>query len=651
MRETYWSSIVHGRIQRRRALAVSASFAASAAFLAACGSGSSNNKGSSSSSTAGSGATPTTSASSGSSSSSGASGATSSAQPGLLAQPQDTTAQAKTGGVLKDYVLADPRSLDPANPQANYNLIAPWVYSTLLVAKPGHLKAPTGELQGQLAESWEVSPDGLTITMKLRQGVKWHNRAPVNGRTFDVDDVLFSFKHYQDIGPLASLVFNSNAPDAPVLSATSPDGSTIVLKLKDPIVYIPNWFAAFGSFTGQIIMYPKEADGGYDLRNDIIGTGPFQLKDHEPSVKFTLARNPDYWDKTAAMVDEIDLPIVPDYTTRLAQLQAGNIYYANSTNTLKAEDVLNLKKSESRILLYQGPFSNGGAWVVTFGHLPAGQSKFQDERVRQACSMAWDRDLYINTTFNVDKFEAAGLPEVSKWNSHLQYDEAFEAGGWWLDPQSSEFGDNSKYFKHNLAEAKKLLSAAGFPEGFDVEVRFPNAAQFSLNDASQPLIGFWQDLGLKVKQNGLTDYTQGYIPNDRDASGDYEGIGIHSVTGNTPTQISPISSLVAQHLPSSGVTFHGYDINGKGDKSGDPTLIDMLKKAQTSQDVATQKSLVKQAQQYLGQKWYSMFFPGTAKGFWAAWPAVRNFYVWQGGTDETWLKYQWWIDSTRAPLG
>ncbi len=134
-----------------------------------------------------------------------------------------------------------------------------------------------------------------------------------------------------------------------------------------------------------------------------------------------------------------------------------------------------------------------------------------------------------------------------------------------------------------------------------MEVRFPNAAQFSLNDASQPLIGFWQDLGLKAKQNGLTDYTQGYIPNDRDASSNYEGIGIHSVTGNTPTQISPISSLVAQHLPSSGVTFRGYDINGKGDKSGDPTLIDMLKKVQTSQDVATQKSLIKQAQQYLGQ--------------------------------------------------
>src|SRR5690606_21251520 len=114
-----------------------------------------------------------------------------------------------------------------------------------------------------------------------------------------------------------------------------------------------------------------------------------------------------------------------------------------------------------------------------------------------------------------------------------------------------------------------------------MEVRYPNAAQYSLVDDAQLIIGFLQGLGLKIKDNGLTDYTQGYIPQDRDASGEYEGLGIHSVTGSTPTHIHPISSLVAQHLPSSGVTFHGYDITGAGDQSGDPQLIDMLQKAQT----------------------------------------------------------------------
>ena len=186
--------------------------------------------------------------------------------------------------------------------------------------------------------------------------MKWHNRAPVNGRAFDAQDVLASFDRYAKMGPLGTLVFNSASPDAPVLSDTAPDANTVVLKLKDPIVYMPNWFAAFGSFTGQIIMYPKEANGSLDLRNDIIGTGPFQLKSHTPSVNFVLERNPDYWDKDAAMFDTIEMPIVQEYAARIAQLKAGNIYYAVVGQHAAAEDVLTLKKDEPRILLYKSSY-------------------------------------------------------------------------------------------------------------------------------------------------------------------------------------------------------------------------------------------------------------------------------------------------------
>jgi peptide/nickel transport system substrate-binding protein len=538
------------------------------------------------------------------------------------------------------------------NPQADLNRIVAFTYSALLATKPGHLEPSTGELQGSLAESYEVSPDGLTITFKLRNGAKFHNKPPVNGRVFDTDDVDFSFKHYKELGPLASLVFNDNSPDAPVLSSEYPDKSTVVLKLKDPIVFVPNWFAAFGSFTGQIGMYPKEADGGgLDLKTDMIGTGPYMLTEHQPSIKFVLSRHPEYWDDKAAMVDSIEMPVVPDYTSRTTQLQAGNIYYAdNSRVTLHGPDILALLDAEPRIKLYRAPFSTSASTVVTFGHLPVGANKFQDERVRQAISMSWDRDLWIAAKFNTDKFEDAGLSVDTKWNSHLQYEDSFDAGGWWLDPQGADFGENAKYFQYNLEEAKKLLDAAGFDTGEEVEVRYPNAAQYTLVDDAQLIIGFLQGLGLKIKDTGITDYTQDYIPNDRDASGAFEGMGIHSVTGSTPTHIHPISSLVAQHLPSSGVTFHGYDITGAGDESGDPQLIDMLQKAQTSQDVETQKSLIKDAQRYLAKGMYSMFMPGTANEFFVAWPAVKNFRVWDGGTDETWEKYAWWLDPTEAPL-
>jgi peptide/nickel transport system substrate-binding protein len=627
METSFWSGFSARRLSRRRALAATGGLGLGAAFLAACG-GSSSNSSSSSGAKTGDG---------GSSS--------------LIVKPTDTTSQAKRGGVLKDYAQAEPRSLDPVNPLADYNRIAPFVYSTLLAAKPGHLSSATGELQGQLAQSWETSPDGLQITFKMRPGVKWHNRAPVNGRLMDTEDVLFSLDRYAKLGPLGTLVFNSAAPSAPVLSASAPDSSTIVLKLKDPIVYIPNWFACFGSFTGQIIIYPKEAGGStLDLRNEIIGSGPFQLKSHTPSVNFILEKNPDYWDKSAALFDTIEMPIVQEYASRVSQLKAGNIYYAISQNTLRPEDVLTLKKDEPRIQLYQSPFDTTAGVAVTFGHLPVGSSKFQDERVRQAVSMSWDRDLYISSFYNLDKFTQAGLPTATSWNSHLPFTDSYGAGGWFLDPKGKDFGDNAKYFKFDLAEAKKLMAAAGFPNGFDVSVRYPNTPQYNLSKQSQPIIGFLQDLGLKVKDAGITDYTQDYIPNDRDASGAYEGIGIHSVTGGTPTLISAISAMVSQHLPAAGVTFNGYDITGKGDKSGDPQVIAMLNKAQTEKDVSAQKKLLLDAQRYLGKAMHSMFMPGTATGFYAAWPAVQNFNAFDGGVDETWEHYNMWIDPTKAPL-
>src|SRR3954454_6412588 len=318
-----WSRVTNNRISRRRALIASGGMGLGAAFLAACGGGGSDSK---------------------PGDNKGGGGATS-----LVTKNTDTTAQAKRGGVLKDYAQAEPRTLDPVQPLADLNRIATFVYNTLFTAKPSKLSPATGEIQGSLAQSWEVAPDGLTLTFKLRQGVKWHNKAPVNGRAFDSADVLASFDRYIKMGPLGALVFNAASPTAPVLSMTAPDASTVVMKLKEPIVYLPNWFASFGSFTGQIIMYPKEAGSSLNLGNEMIGTGPFQLKSHTPSVNFVLERNPDYWDKDAAMMDTIEMPVVQEYAARLAQLRAGNIHYALDANTLRAEDILTLKKDEPRI--------------------------------------------------------------------------------------------------------------------------------------------------------------------------------------------------------------------------------------------------------------------------------------------------------------
>src|SRR5262249_42452095 len=141
-----------------------------AAFLAACG-GSSNKGGSGGSSKA-----PVSS---------------------LLTVPVDTTKDAKRGGTLKRNVSADVPNLDPMQNPAAAVPFTETVMGRLLGFKPGNLtNAQEDGVDGDVAQSWEESPDHLTITMKLRPGVKWHNIAPVNGRDLDIDDVLYTWKRF-----------------------------------------------------------------------------------------------------------------------------------------------------------------------------------------------------------------------------------------------------------------------------------------------------------------------------------------------------------------------------------------------------------------------------------------------------------------------
>src|SRR5262249_30530110 len=123
-------------------------------------------------------------------------------------------------------------------------------------------------------------------------------------------------------------------------------------------------------------------------------------------------------------------------------------------------DVLTVKQEESRLQLFATDIPNTSN-VLTFGMLPAGKTPFLDKRVRQAVSMAWDRDLFIDTNYNVTKFAGQGLQVETRWNSAL----ASLWDGWWLDPKGKDLGDAAKNYQHNIAEAKKLMAAAGFPDG------------------------------------------------------------------------------------------------------------------------------------------------------------------------------------------
>jgi len=174
----------------------------------------------------------------------------------LVTQSVDTFKQAKRGGTLKDQAPADTPTFDFSTPISVGAAGVNSCYACLVRQTPGYLKLHTNELGGDMAQSWETSPDGLQINLKLRPSVKFHNKPPVNGRTMDMDDVLFSWKRFVDKASNRVNVANSVNPGAPVLSLTAADPSTIVIKLKEPVTYALELFAPYTG-GGNMAMLPK----------------------------------------------------------------------------------------------------------------------------------------------------------------------------------------------------------------------------------------------------------------------------------------------------------------------------------------------------------------------------------------------------------
>src|SRR5439155_22799939 len=103
-----------------------------------------------------------------------------------------------------------------------------------------------------------------------------------------------------------SSLVNAINPDAPIVSLTAPDAETVLVKLKQPIIYVPSLFTGTGA--GNLVIMPKETGAGYDPRADVIGTGPYILSAYAPSSRFTFKRFAEYWDPHYALADQVDMP-------------------------------------------------------------------------------------------------------------------------------------------------------------------------------------------------------------------------------------------------------------------------------------------------------------------------------------------------------
>jgi peptide/nickel transport system substrate-binding protein len=167
------------------------------------------------------------------------------------------------------------------------------MYSTLWTKKAGHLEPYAGDMVGDLAESWEVSGDQLTVTVKITPKAHFAGPegSPVNGREVNARDVEYTWNRYKAEGAIRTEVVNDENPEAPIVSMTATDDRTLVIQLAKPDATLFGLLAQ--QRAGNFYALPIEADN-IDYKNVSIGSGPWVIDRWEPGVGHYLKKNPGY---------------------------------------------------------------------------------------------------------------------------------------------------------------------------------------------------------------------------------------------------------------------------------------------------------------------------------------------------------------------
>ncbi len=515
--------------------------------------------------------------------------ATPTPNPSAAASPTaaDPFANAKRGGTYNSLLTGDPPTIDPyGNLSFITKGVAAYPYSRLFRYGTGvGVKVADLKPVPDLAQSAEPSPDGLTWTVKMRPGVKFHNVAPVNGREVGTDDLKYSW------GRMTAKTTQNASQVAFVDKVEYPDASTMKFTLKAP-------YAAFLDVLADanlLWIMPKEADGGFDPAKVMIGSGPWVFDTYTPSTKMTFKKNPDWHVKGFPLMDGVDLAVIPEYPNRLAQFMAGNLDYVDST----ADDLENIKKSIPQAQMY-GEISQLLSFIAFDSDPNSPWNK--DPRVRQAVSMSLDRDGLTDLGYNVKKLLALGIDVKSPWNNLIP------AGmvRLWLDPQSKEQGNSAKYFKYDPAEAKKLLDATGFK---DISATYAYAANrygATFNAIAEANIQFINAIGIKTTTD-VQDYSSKYIT--QTFAGNFKGMFFGYETPFPEGGQYPIRMFTDDPLNHS--------------KVNDPELKDLAMKQQVEIDPVKRKEIFFEIQRKNAEKMY--YVPD------------------QAGAGTTWASYQPWI--------
>src|SRR5215468_9132471 len=325
-----------------------------------------------------------------------------------LSRPAPAAAQTpKRGGTFRLRSHVAPVHFDPHQTIAFATAIPlTLAYSRLVKVKGGSAVVPgTQPLEGDLAESWERQGDTVYV-FKLRKGVRWHSKPPVNGRELTAEDIRYTYDRFltEKGNPLR---FNLD----PVDRIEVVDRYTVRFRLKEPFVWLPDVLAAPA---GNYIVAREVVEKYGDLKKPetAIGTGPFLLERYEPNVKTVFRRHPEYFRPGQPYVDGVEWLVLDDESTGLAMYRTGQLDMGPQANwTVRQPDLEALKQSHPQLLYRDFLLPNSQRIFMRTDQPP-----FNDVRVRRVISQAIDRQAIIEAVWGRGELTAAVPRGLTEWS-------------------------------------------------------------------------------------------------------------------------------------------------------------------------------------------------------------------------------------------
>src|SRR3954452_11179673 len=346
---------------------------------------------------------------------------------------------AKQGGAITITYKDDVATLDPAigYDWQNWSMIKS-LFDGLMDYEPG-----TTNLRPELAESYDISPDGKTFTFKLRHGVKFHN-----GREMTADDVKYSLDRVTNPktqSPGAGFFASIKGYDA-VAAGTSEslEGVTVVdpYTVKFDLTRPDATFLHVMAINFAHVVPKEEVEKyGADFGKHPVGTGAYKLAEWTLGQRLVFERNPDYWHKGLPHLDKITFEIGQEPIVALLRVQKGEVDVpGDGIPPAKFQEVMADPEQKARVV-------EGGQLHTGYITMNTTMAPFDNVKVRQAVNMAINKDRIVQLINN--RAVPANQP---------------------LPPSMPGYDKDFKGYAYDVAKAKALLSEAGFADGFETEL-------------------------------------------------------------------------------------------------------------------------------------------------------------------------------------